>query len=220
MSPRTLGLDERLHAYVLANGVREHPAQQALRLASDRLADGGMRSSPEQVQLLGLLIELIGARRVLEVGCFTGYGTLGFALAVPADGRVVTLDVNDEWAALGRRYWREAAVDGRIDFRSGLALDSLEALLASDGEGSFDFAYIDADKKSYPLYYERVLRLVRPGGLVALDNVLWHGAVADPEDRSRQTETLRSLNAAIHADERVTACLLPVGDGLMLVRRR
>jgi predicted O-methyltransferase YrrM len=121
---------------------------------------------------------------------------------------------------LGRRYWREAGVEARIEFRPGLALESLDALLATEGEASFDFAYIDADKKSYPLYYERVLRLVRPGGLVALDNVLWHGAVADPDDTSRQTETLRSLNAAIHADERVAACLLPIGDGLMLVRRR
>lgn len=220
MSQRTLALDERLHDYVVAVGTREHPCQRALREATDALPDGGMRSSPEQVQLLALLIELIGARRVLEVGCFTGYGTLGMALALPPDGRLVTLDVNADWAAIGRRWWREAGVEGRIELRLGLALESLDRLLAEGAGSSFDLVYVDADKKSYDTYYERALRLVRPGGVVALDNVLWGGGVADTADRSHQTEALRALNAKIHADPRVTPSLLPIGDGLTLARRR
>jgi O-methyltransferase len=220
MSPRSLTLDERLQAYLLSVGVREHPAQRELRLETDRLADASMRSSTEQVQLLGLIIELMGAVRVLEIGCFTGYGTLGMALALPPHGTVTTLDVNRDWAAIGRRRWREAGVEDRIVFREGPALESLEALLAEGAAGSFDLAYIDADKKSYTAYYERALALARPGGLIALDNMLWSGAVADPDDTSRQTRALRELTAAIHADERVSMCLLPVGDGVMLARRR
>lgn len=220
MSPRTPALPDRLHDYLLAVGLREHPALRALREATDALPEGDMRSSAEQMQLLALLIELIGAERVLEVGCFTGYGTLAMALALPPEGRVVTLDVNDHWAALGRRSWQEAGVAGRVELRLGLAEASLDRLLAEGAAGSFDLAYVDADKKLYDRYYERALALVRPGGVIALDNVLWHGAVADPSDRSRQAESLRALNAKIHADPRVSMVLLPVGDGLTLARKR
>jgi predicted O-methyltransferase YrrM len=193
MSQQTTGLAERVHRYVLSVGLREHPAQAALRAETDRLEDGGMRSSAEQVQLLGLLIELMGAGRVLEIGCFTGYGTLGFALAMPPRGKVVTLDVNEAWAEIGRRYWREAGVEERIELRLGPALESLDRLLVEGGAGSFDVAYVDADKKSYGAYCERALRLVRPGGLVALDNMLWHGAVA--ADRRRADAGAPALRA-------------------------
>jgi predicted O-methyltransferase YrrM len=220
MSQRTLGLDPRLQAYVVALGTREHPCQRALRAATDALPDGGMRSSPEQLQLLALLLELMGASRVLEIGCFTGYGTLALALALPPAGRVVTLDVNAEWAEIGRRFWREAGVEPRIELRLGLAQDSLDRLLAEGAGASFDLVYVDADKKSYDSYYERALALARPGGVVALDNTLWGGAVADPGDRSHQVASLRTLNQKIHDDARVTACLLPIGDGLTLARRR
>lgn len=219
MSPQTMGLAERLHRYVMAVGLREHPAQTALRAETDAMEHGGMRSSAEQVQLLGLIVELMGAKRVLEIGCFTGYGTLGFALALPADGRVVTLDVNDDWAGIGRRYWREAGVEAKIELRVAPALESLDRLLAEGAAESFDIAYVDADKKGYGDYCERALRLVRPGGLVALDNMLWHGAVADPGDRSRQTTTLRRVAARLHDDPDLTVSLLPIGDGLMLARR-
>ena len=220
MSRRTLPLDDRLHDYLLANSLREHPCLRALRDLTVRHEHGGMQSSPEQVQLLALLIELMGATRVLEVGCFTGYGTLGMALALPPDGRIVTLDVNEDWAAIGRRFWREAGVEGRIELRLGLAQESLDALLAERGPASFDLAYIDADKKGYDDYWERALRLVRPGGLIALDNVLWAGAVADPADTSHQTEALRRLNAKLHRDQRVTLSLVPIGDGVTLARKR
>jgi O-methyltransferase len=220
VSPRTLDLPDRLHAYLLEVGVREHPVQRELRLATDVLADGGMRSSAEQAQLLAFLIELIGARRVLEIGCFTGYGTLAMALAFPSDGRVVTLDVNADWAELGRRHWQAAGVADRVELRLGSAKDSLNRLLADGAAGSFDLAYVDADKKLYDFYYERALELVRPGGVVAVDNVLWSGRVADPRDTDRQTRPLRALNAKIHADPRVSPVLLPIGDGLTLARKR
>jgi predicted O-methyltransferase YrrM len=220
MSPRTPALSERLESYLLAVGMREHPALAELRRATDVLPEGGMRSSAEQAQLLAFLIELMAARRVLEVGCFTGYGTLAMALALPAEGRITTLDVNEHWAELGRRHWRAAGIEARIEVRLGLALESLDRLLAEGAGGSFDLAYVDADKKLYDAYYERALALVRPGGVVALDNVLWRGAVADPADGSRQAASLRALNVKIHADPRVAMVTLPVGDGLTLARRR
>lgn len=220
MSQHTIGLDEKISSYLEQATLRETAAQRALRLESDGHEFASMRSSAEQVQLLGLLIELMGARHVLEVGCFTGYGTLGMALALPEGGRITTLDVNDQWAAIGRRYWQEAGVADRIDFLSGEALKGLQRLLMDYGPGHFDLAYIDADKKSYDLYYEAVLTLLRPGGLVALDNVLRGGAVADPDDQSHQAVALRNLNAKIQADPRVSMSLVPIGDGLMLARKR
>ncbi len=220
MSPRTPGLDESLYAYLLEVGLREHPALRALREETDRLADGGMRSSAEQAQLLAFLIELLDARRVLEIGCFTGYATLAMALALPPGGRVVTLDVNAAWAEIGRRYWRRAGVEERIELRLGLALDSLDRLLAEGAGEGFDLVYVDADKKRYEAYLDRALALVRPGGVIAADNVFWNGAVADPADRSRQAAALRRFNRRVHEDPRLGLCMLPIGDGLTLLRRR
>jgi predicted O-methyltransferase YrrM len=201
-------------------GVREHPAQAALRAETDRLEHGDMRTSPEAAGLIAFLVEAIGARAVLEVGCFTGHATLAMALALPEDGRVTTLDVNQDWQALGRRHWRAAGVEERIAFREGPALDSLDALLAEGHRDRFDLALIDADKKSYPAYLARCRQLVRTGGLILLDNTLWRGRVADADDESRQVLTLRALNDAIHADQDLAMVLLPIGDGLSLVRRR
>ena len=218
MSPRAPEMSDRLYAYVLSEGLREHPVLRELRELTDALPEASMRSSAEQAQLLAFLIELMGATRVLEIGCFTGYGTLAMALALPPGGRVVTLDVNDHWPAIGRRHWERAGVADRIELRVGLALDSLDRLTA---EGAvFDVAYVDADKKLYDTYYERALALVRSGGVVALDNVLWGGAVADTADQDRQTRVLRELNAKIRGDDRVSSLLLPVGDGLTLTRKR
>ena len=219
MSQDSLGLAARVQDYIRSVGMREHPAQAALRAETDAMADGGMRSSAEQVQLLALLLELMGASRVLEIGCFTGYGTLGLALALPPHGRVVTLDVNADWAGIGRRRWREAGVERKIELRVGPALDSLDRLLAEGAGESFDLAYVDADKKGYGDYCERALRLVRPGGLVALDNMLWHGAVADPAETGRQAVALRQVAVRLHGDPSLTVSLLPIGDGLMLARR-
>ncbi len=218
MSPRAPQMTDQLYDYVLAHGLREHPVLRELRELTDALPESSMRSSAEQAQLLAFLIELTGATRVLEVGCFTGYGTLAMALALPPGGRVVTLDVNEHWPATGRQYWERAGVADRVELRVGLALESLERL--SDEGAAFDLAYVDADKKHYDTYYERSLALVRTGGIVALDNVLWGGAVADLEDRDRQTLVLRDLNRKIQADPRVSSLLLPVGDGLTLARKR
>jgi predicted O-methyltransferase YrrM len=220
MTRRTLALTDRLYDYLLTVGLREHRALARLRAATAALPEGGMQSAPEQGQLMGLLVELVDARRVLEIGCFTGYSTLAMALALPPDGRLLTLDVNPDWVELGRRAWREAGVEDKIEVRFGLAEVSLDRLIEAGGAASFDLAFIDADKKSYDAYYERSLILVRPGGLIMIDNVLWGGAVADPANRERQTLALRALNAKLHADPRVSTALVPIGDGLMLARKR
>jgi predicted O-methyltransferase YrrM len=220
MSLRTLPLTDALHEYLLANSLREHPALARLRDETSRLPGAGMQIAPEQGQLMAFLVELIGARRVLEIGCFAGYSALAMALALPPDGRLITLEANAEPIEIGRRAWRAAGVEERIEVRIGLAAESLEQLVAEGAADSFDLVFIDADKKSYDAYYERALVLVRPGGLILLDNMLWGGAVADPANQDRQTVGLRALNAKLHRDERVALSLLPLGDGLTLARRR
>jgi predicted O-methyltransferase YrrM len=220
MTRTTLPLTEPLHRYLLANSLREHPALERLREETARLPGAGMQIAPEQGQFMALLVELIGARRVLEIGCFTGYSALAMALALPPDGRLITLEANPEPVEIGRRVWAAAGLADRIEVRIGLALDSLDALLAEGLAGTFDLAFIDADKKSYDAYYEHALRLVRAGGLILLDNMLWGGAVADPADRDRQTQALRELNAKLHRDERISLSLLPIGDGLTVARKR
>jgi predicted O-methyltransferase YrrM len=220
MSLRTLPLTDELHGYLLANSLREHPALARLRDETSRLPGAGMQTAPEQAQLMAFLVELIGARRVLEIGCFTGYSALAMALALPADGRLITLEANAEPVEIGRRAWRAAGVEDRIEVRLGLAAESLARLLAEGAAASFDLVFIDADKKSYDAYYERALVLARPGGLILLDNMLWGGAVADPANQERQTLALQALNAKLHRDERITLSLVPLGDGLTLARRR
>ena len=220
MTRTTLPLTEGLRRYLLANSLREHPALGRLREETAGLPGSGMQIAPEQGQLMALLAELIEARRILEIGCFTGYSALSMALALPRDGRLITLEANAGPVEIGRRAWRAAGVADRIEVRIGLALDSLEALLQEGLAETFDLVFIDADKKSYDTYYERALALVRPGGLILLDNVLWGGAVADPADHERQTEALRALNAKLHRDERIGLSLVPIGDGLTLARKR
>jgi caffeoyl-CoA O-methyltransferase len=179
-----------------------------------------MQVSPEQGQFMALLVRLLGARRCLEVGTFTGYSALACALALPPDGRLVTLDISAEWTAVARRHWLDAGVADRIDLRLGPAAGSLAALLAEGAADSFDFAFVDADKTGYDAYYELALQLVRPGGLIAFDNVLWSGRVADPNAQDADTTALRALNRKLHADARVDLSMLPIGDGLTLARRR
>jgi len=181
---------------------------------------GGMQIGPDQAAFFAVLVRAIGATRALEIGTFTGYSALAVASALPAEGRLVCCDVSDEWTQVGRRYWREAGVEDKIDLRLAPANDTLDALLRESGPDSFDFAFVDADKPGYDGYYERCLTLVRPNGLIAFDNTLWSGAVADPARNDDDTKALRALNAKAHADARVDACLLTVGDGVLLVRRR
>lgn len=220
MSDRTLPLDDALLEYLRSVSLREPDLLVRLRGETASLPNAGMQISPEQGQFMALLVELVGVRRALEVGTFTGYSALCIARALPADGALVCCDVNEEWTAIAQRYWREAGLDAKIDLRLAPALETLDALLADGEAGRFDFAFVDADKGHYLDYYERCLSLLRPGGLLAVDNTLWGGAVADPADRDGDTEAIRTLNRRIHADARVSLSLVPIGDGLTLVRKR
>jgi predicted O-methyltransferase YrrM len=218
MSDRTLALDDHLLAYLRAVSVREHPALQELRQYNLTHPQGLMQVSPEQGQLMGLLLQLMGAKRVLEIGVFTGYSSLAMALALPADGQIVACDVSATDTDVARHYWQMAGVADKIDLRIAPALETL-AQLRSQG-ASFDFAFIDADKANYPAYYELCLELVQPGGAIALDNVLWSGRVADAAATDHRTQVLRQLNQALYQDQRVDLSLIPIGDGLTLLRKR
>jgi predicted O-methyltransferase YrrM len=216
MARGTLNLTEELEAYVRRVGVREPEVLARLREETAQLPNAQMQISPEQGAFMEMLVRLIGARRCLEVGTFTGYSSTVVALALPTDGSIVCCDVSTEWTDIARRYWADAGVADKIDLRLGPAVETLQGL----EEGSFDFAFIDADKPSYDAYYESALRLVRHGGLIAIDNVLWGGRVIDESDQSEQTLVIRRLNDKIATDERVDQVLLPIGDGLTLARVR
>jgi predicted O-methyltransferase YrrM len=217
---RNVQLTDRLYDYLVAHSVREHPVLAELRAETAKLPHAGMQIGADQGQFMALLAKLMGARRCIEVGVFTGYSSLSVALALPADGRIVACDVSEEWTAIARRYWQKAGVAQKIDLRLGRATATLDRLLADEGEGRYDFAFIDADKTSYLEYYERCLRLVRANGLIAVDNTLWSGDVADPSNAKPDTVALRAFNDALHRDERVDIALLPVGDGVTLARKR
>ncbi len=191
-----------------------------LRRETSTLPLAIMQIGADQGAFLALLVRVVGARRAIEIGTFTGYSALMIASALPSDGLLICCDVNDEWTRIARRYWREAGLSSRIDLRLAPALDTLDVLIRNNGAGTFDFAFIDADKSTYPAYYEACLTLLRSGGVVALDNMLQDGAVADPNVHDAQSDTLRALNAKIREDVRVDACLLSIGDGVMVARKR
>ncbi|MEM7172893.1 MAG: class I SAM-dependent methyltransferase [Pseudomonadota bacterium] len=220
MSTRTLNLDEALYSYLLDHSLREAPVLARLREETARLPDSVMQISPEQGQFMALLVELIGAERYLEIGTFTGYSALAVALALPEGGQVVACDVSEDFTSVGKPFWSEAGVAGKIDLRLAPAADTLKSLLAAGSADSFDLAFIDADKENYETYYELCLELVRPGGLILVDNVLWGGAVADEKDKDRDTEAIRTFNKKLKDDDRVSLSLLPMGDGLTMARRR
>jgi len=220
MSSRNGFIETHIYDYILANSLRDRDALKRLRQETRAMPMGGMQISPDQGQFMGLLVELIGAKRVVEVGTFTGYSSIAMALALPADGRLFACDVSDEFTRIARRYWQEAGVADKIELRLGPAVATLDGMLAAGEAGCFDMAFIDADKENYDAYYERCLQLLRPGGLILIDNVLWGGRPADADEQSARTVAIRALNAKVHADERVTASLLSIGDGLMLGRKR
>jgi predicted O-methyltransferase YrrM len=219
MSNRTLNLDDRLYGYLLDHSLREHPELAALREATRAHPQGRMQISPEQGQFMAMLVKLVGARRTIEVGVFTGYSALAVALALPEDGRILACDISEEFTSVGRPYWQRAGVAHKIELVLAPALATLDARLAAGAAASYDFAFIDADKASYDGYYERCLRLVRPGGLIAVDNTLWRGRVAEAV-KDDDTAALQAFNRKLHGDERVDLSLLPIGDGLTLARRR
>jgi predicted O-methyltransferase YrrM len=213
-------LPDHIERYILEHSPTETPIQQRLRAETAPLPRAGMQIGADQGAFLGFLIRLIGARRALEIGTFTGYSAMAVALALPPGGKLITCDVSEEWTAIARRAWRDAELEDVIELRLGDARGSLAALRIEQGDASFDFAFIDADKPGYDTYYEECLHLVRKGGLIAIDNTLWSGKVADPEVLDPETVALRTLNRKIAEDPRVDASMLPVGDGLTLVRVR
>lgn len=219
MSDHTLNLDDALYHYLLEHSLREHPAQAALREATRTHVHARMQISPEQGQFMALLVRLIGARQTIEIGVFTGYSALSVALALPEDGHLLACDISDEYTRVGRPFWEAAGVAHKIDLQLAPALTTLDARLAAGAAGHYDFAFIDADKTGYDGYYERCLQLLRRGGLIAIDNVLWSGSVARPA-KDADTATLQALNDKLHRDERIDLSLLPIGDGLTLARKR
>jgi predicted O-methyltransferase YrrM len=216
MANRTLSLSDALHAYLVEHSVREPDILRRLRAETARDSMSMMQISPEQGQFMQLLVRLMGAKQCLEIGVFTGYSSLAIALALPTDGRIAACDVSEQWTAIARKYWKEAGVAEKIQLYIAPALTTLDKLIASGQTGQFDFVFIDADKVNYVTYYERALVLARTGGLIAIDNTLWGGQVADPASQSEDTQAIRRLNEKLRSDSRVQISLLPIGDGLTL----
>ena len=219
MTARTLNLDDSLYNYLLDVSLRETPLLRRLRDETQALPMARWQVAPEQGQFLALLVKLTGARRLLEVGTFTGYSALVVAQALPANGKVIACDVSEAFTAVARRYWAKAKVAKKIDLRLAPAKQTLDKLLAAGEAGRFDFAFIDADKGNYGAYYERCLKLLRRGGLIAIDNVLWGGEVANPKTNDVDTRAIRALNKKLKGDKRVSISMVPIGDGLTLARK-
>jgi predicted O-methyltransferase YrrM len=220
MSTAQTGVAEDLAEYIRSVTLREPEILKRLREETAKLPNAMMQISAEQGQFMGMLIRLLGAKLTLEVGVFTGYSSMVVALALPDDGKIIACDVSEEYTSMARRYWREAGVDHKVALRLAPAVETLEGLLAEGRSGTFDFAFIDADKENYDRYYERALKLLRPGGLIAVDNVLWHGKVLDQSVQDADTRAIRALNEKLHRDERILVSLLPIGDGLTLAYKR
>lgn len=220
MSSRNNNIPEALYDYILNNTLRDRPELKALRDETADMPAAGMQISPDQGQFMALLVKATAAKRTIEVGTFTGYSALVVAQALPADGMLVACDVSDEFTSVGKPHWEKAGVADRIDLRLGPAVETLDAMIAAGEAGQYDMAFIDADKENYPAYYERCLTLLRTGGLILVDNVLWGGRVADPAEQDETTQAIRDLTKRMHADERIDFSLLPVGDGLSLAVKR
>ena len=221
MSNQSIGLSDPLYQYLLANSVREPEILAKLRAETAQHPLVNMQISPEQGQLMGLLVQLIGAKRCLEIGVFTGYSSLVVALNLPEDGLIIACDVSDEFTLIARKYWQEAGVANKINLHIAPALATLDRLILNGESGTFDFAFIDADKNNYGVYYDRCLELVRQGGLILVDNVLWYGRVADPAmDNDKRTQAIKQINQQIYHDDRVQISLIPIGDGLTIARKK
>jgi len=219
MSNRSIGLSDELQQYLLDHSLREHPVAHELRVRTATMENARMQISPEQGQFIAWLLGTLNAQRTLEIGVFTGYSTLVTALALPPHGRVVACDISAEFTDIARPFWERAGVAERIQLELRPALDTLEQLTDAGETETFDFAFIDADKENYRAYYEQTLKLLRPGGVIAVDNVLWSGRVLDPADQDSSTVALREFNRAVRQDARVAISMLPIGDGLTLLRK-
>ena len=219
MSSRNNYIDANLYDYILANSLRDTPLHERLRNETSQMPEGRMQISPDQGQFMALLVKLIGATKILEVGSFTGYSALLMAQAMPSLGKLTACDVSENYTSMARRYWKEAGVLDRIELRIGPASDTLNSLLNEGAIGTYDIAFIDADKVNYNSYYESCLELLRPGGLILIDNVLWNGRPARTNETDEDTVAIRKLNSSLHADQRVDMSLLSIGDGLTLARK-
>jgi predicted O-methyltransferase YrrM len=220
MTTQTLGLSPHLYNYLQSISLREPEILTQLRQETAQQPMGRMQIAPEQGQFMALLVQLMGAKKTLDIGVFTGYSSLVVALALPPEGKVVACDVSEEYTAIARRYWQQAGVTDKIDLHIAPALETLDQLLTQGQADTFDFAFIDADKSNYNNYYELALQLVRPSGLIAIDNVLWSGRVADPQVQDNRTNKIRAFNQKLHQDQRVTLSLVPIADGLTLALKR
>ena len=220
MSSQSIGLEADLYDYLLSVSLREHPVLTALRQHTASHTLPQMQIAPEQGQFMSLLVKLTNVHKALEVGVFTGYSALAVALSLPPDGQLIACDVSEEYTAIARKYWDKAGVADKIDLRLAPAQETLQALVKAGEANTFDFAFIDADKSNYDTYYEQALTLVKSGGMIAIDNVLWYGRVADPDVTDNRTQRIRDLNQKLHKDERIDLSLLPLGDGLTLARKR
>jgi caffeoyl-CoA O-methyltransferase len=220
MSNRSIVLTDRTYQYLLDVSLREAPVLRDLRAATASHPMVVMQISPEQGQFMAMLVRLTGARRCLEVGVFTGYSSLAVALALPADGQIIACDIDEDFTGMAVDFWRKAGVENKIQLKLAPAVETLDALLSDGQARQFDFAFIDADKVNYQHYYDRLLELIRPGGLIAVDNTLWSGQLADPEVDDADTLALRSFNKSLHGDDRVDLSMVPIGDGLTLARKR
>src|SRR5262245_47708514 len=216
MSTRTLSVTDDIQRYLVEHSVRENDVLARLRAVTAGMENSNMQIGPDQGQFMALLARLIGAKRCIEVGVFTGYSSLVVALALAADGRILACDVSEEWTSIARKFWREAGVDHKIELKLQPATRTLKERLAAGEAGRYDFAFIDADKEGYAEYYELSLQLLRPGGLITVDNTLWSGEVANPETKDANAKVMRAFNDKLHRDERVDLSLLPIGDGLTL----
>ncbi len=219
MSDITLNLTPEIYAYLHQVSLREPEVLTQLRAQTHKMSMSQMQISPEQGQFMRLLVELLGAKKTLDIGTFTGYSALSVALGLPDNGKVIACDINGEWTKIARKFWEQAGMADKIELRLAPALETLQALLANGEANTFDFSFIDADKANYDAYYELSLQLVRPGGLIAIDNVLWSGRVVDPNDQDNNTKAIRALNTKIHQDKRVFISMLSIGDGLTLARK-
>ena len=219
MSIRNVYIDDNIYDYILNNSLRDLPILEKLREETRKMPEGRMQISSDQGQFMALLVRLMGAKKIVEVGTFTGYSTLVMALSLPENGQIVACDISEEYTKVARRFWQEAGISDKIKLRLGLAKETLADILSNGGSGMFDMAFIDADKENYMVYYEKCLELLRPGGLILVDNVLWSGKPANPDEIDNDTVAIREFNIAIHKDERVDLSLLPVGDGLTLARK-
>ena len=219
MSIRNFYIDDNIYEYIINNSLRDLPILKKLRDETRKMPDGRMQISSDQGQFMGFLVKLMNATKIIEVGTFTGYSSLVMALALHENGQIISCDISKEYTAVARRFWQEAGVSNKITLLLGLAKDSLVDLIKNGEAGKFDMAFIDADKANYKIYYENCLDLLRPGGLILIDNVLWSGKTADPEETDDDTLAIRELNLALHKDNRVDLSLLPIGDGLTLARK-